>query len=413
MSTEDDLRRQAMKEYDATKQHAFRGKDAAFIGALLCSMPTRWTFDVKTAATDGNQIFWNPAFFLSLPKQTRVTVLLHELWHVGFLHLPRLGTKNPTNWNVACDYAINIMLADNGYSFEGTSPLLDPQYRGMSADQIYKLLPPPPPCQSSGGGAGGEGQGNGAPDAWTGETGSGGDMKPQGDKPEPGSGEMSKTDAQASIRKVAAAAASAQASARAAGKQPGKLPGDIEDNLDALLRPIIKWETVIEDFLTEKSRQGRTWRVPNRRYDSTEIYLPSRRSAGRLTNISFYLDASGSMSKKQLERFNAELRYVWDNYQPHKLTIVVFDTKIQQEIVIEENSYPPNLKVKGRGGTCLVCVREHIEQTKPAAAIILSDLFVTPMELTHAAPVLWICADNPSGTVEFGRLFHVDTERDV
>lgn len=395
---------QAQKEYNSTKQQAFRGKDAAFLGALLCNMRTEWRWDLPTAATDGNIIYWNPAFFLSLPRQTRVTVLMHELWHVGLLHIPRLGTKDPEKWNFACDYAINIMLADNGYTFEGTQPLLDPKYRGLHADEIYKRLPNDP-----------TGGGRTSPDAWGNPDGKGDMQKPgaKGDGSSPGSGKPSAADISSSVRKVAAAVEAVSAMNRAMGKEAGNLPGNIVENLDELLRPIIKWETVTEDFLTERSRAGFTWKIPNRRYDSTEMYLPSRRSAGRLTNIVFYLDASGSMSKKQLNRFNSELRYVWDNYQPEKLTIVVFDTVIQQEIVIQDGDYPPSLEVKARGGTCLVCVREHIEKTKPAVAIILSDLHVAPMEKTDVCPVLWICADNPSGTADFGKLFHVNTEKDI
>ena len=43
-------------------------------------------------------------------------------------------------WNVACDHAINPMLLDSGFILpEGG--LCDYQYKGMSAEQIYELLP--------------------------------------------------------------------------------------------------------------------------------------------------------------------------------------------------------------------------------------------------------------------------------
>ncbi|MFP3607830.1 DUF2201 family putative metallopeptidase, partial [Paraburkholderia sp. SIMBA_053] len=49
-------------------------------------------------------------------------------------------------WNYACDYIINIDLQDEGYSFEGTQPCLDAQYRGMAEEDVYDHL------QKNGGG---------------------------------------------------------------------------------------------------------------------------------------------------------------------------------------------------------------------------------------------------------------------
>ena len=70
------------KELDKVKTKVFLTKNAGFLGPLLCSVNFLWTEDIKTAQTNGISLYWNPHWFMKLPFDTRVTVLLHELWHI-------------------------------------------------------------------------------------------------------------------------------------------------------------------------------------------------------------------------------------------------------------------------------------------------------------------------------------------
>jgi len=75
--------------------------------------------------------------------------------------------------------------------------------------------------------------------------------------------------------------------------------------------------------------------------------------------------------------------------------------------ITEEDPFD-EVEIVGRGGTSLVCVRNHIEEIKPTAAIIFSDLLVEEMEpLTIPIPVLWVAVGNPSATVPFGEIIHI------
>jgi len=90
------------------------------------------------------------------------------------------------------------------------------------------------------------------------------------------------------------------------------------------------------------------------------------------------------------------------------MTVVQFDTKIQKIDEFKEGDTFNEIKIVGRGGTDLRCVREHIMEIKPTAAIIFSDLECPPMrKLDHDIPVIWIVVGNKEAEVNFGQMIHI------
>lgn len=368
------------REFDRVQAHTFLGSTAAFFGAIICSLKFRWNTDIETACTDGENLEWNPNWFIKLPQETRKTVLMHELWHVGLLHGPRLGSRDPEVWNQACDIYINNTLEAQGYTFDGTQPWKDSSYKDWTEDDIYDDLMKNPHKRPSGGGAFGIGDG---------------DMK----KP-------TSASCNASIVNNVVRAMHQQKMAN--GNMPGSLPGNIEEVINQFLKPVVKWERLLERFFTEMLDEDYTWARPNHRFQ--DIYLPSRfTDDGRLEHLAYFQDVSGSIQTKDSLRFNSELAYVWDKYKPEKMSIIQFDTQIQKVDVIKEGDKFTEIKIIGRGGTCLREVREWIIKNKPTAAIIFTDMEVAPMEkLPFDIPIIWVCIRNPRATVPFGQLIHIN-----
>ena len=60
-----------------------------FFGALLMLAPVEITDSVPTAATDGRQLLFNPAFLQGLTTAELDGLVIHELLHCAFLHVPR------------------------------------------------------------------------------------------------------------------------------------------------------------------------------------------------------------------------------------------------------------------------------------------------------------------------------------
>ena len=62
---------------------------------------------IKSACTDGRNIYYNPAFINALTVRETIFVVIHELYHCVFKHMLLRGNRDPKLWNAACDYVIN------------------------------------------------------------------------------------------------------------------------------------------------------------------------------------------------------------------------------------------------------------------------------------------------------------------
>ena len=109
----------------------------AFFGALILSTKMVKDERVPTAYTDMVKIGYNPKFIESLATPDLVLfVLAHEVMHIVLKHGLRRGSRNPQRWNIAADFAINLMLKKSGFTI-WEHALCDDKYDGMSAEQIY------------------------------------------------------------------------------------------------------------------------------------------------------------------------------------------------------------------------------------------------------------------------------------
>lgn len=391
---------------ERTKGRLFFGQKKAtgFLGSLLCDHRFVWDDTCTTAWCNGDTIGWNPRFFVWLTPDERVFVLAHELWHTGFDHMGRLGKERcPDIWNKAADYIINNMLEDHGFVAgpklrDIVGILFDRQYDGMTTEQVYDLLPKPP------------GKPQPSPNGAAGSPGAAGQYAPTQDPGQPMHGDLRPVpggDTSQGREKVLSKIVKAVQTARMS-KEAGDIPGEIEMIVDKFLNPILPWEVLLMRFFTELSNDDYSWKRPSRRYD--DEYLPSLMGENGLEHLIYYLDVSGSVSDADVLRFNSEVKYIHETLQPQRLTLVTFDTKIQDEYEFEKEMPFEKIVVHGRGGTSLDPVRRHIEKHKPTAAVVFSDLYVHPMEQNPGVPVLWVCVGNKQAQVHFGQLIHIDSE---
>jgi len=385
------------RELDRTKSELFSVPYAAFYGPLLCSMNFYWTADRSTAATDGVSLMWNPYWFLHLPKLTRLTVLMHELRHPAKLHFIRQGDRDHEIWNYACDIKINNELMRAGYSFVGLEwcwyDLSFPEE--MPEEDIYDVIFQRGSQLPSGG-------------SWGPTNASmfpGGIMPPMpkllGDM-FPSGGPMSKEDMARAVNNVVKAAQQAKLNNP---NKAGQMPGDIEAILTQFLTPIVPWEIYLHRFMSELAEHGQTWKKPNRRYQ--DFYLPSRfEEEGALAHLAYFEDTSGSITDAL--RFNSEFKFVKETYQPKKMTLIQFDTIIQDEHVYLEEDPFDQVVIKGRGGTLLEPVRQWIIDNRPTAVVVFSDLCCAPMgPLPFDIPIIWIAISNKTAVVPYGQIHHI------
>ncbi|MCX8013354.1 MAG: hypothetical protein N3A02_03570, partial [Rectinema sp.] len=126
-----------------------------FIGGLAMYMRTHAVVDarIRTAATDGKNIYFNAYFLKHLLSQKQgqekaCFVFAHEVWHAALLHFARCGTRDRDLFNIATDVKINDMLKAE---FKDASPeeacygenILKgdwPKYRQKTEEEIYDWL---------------------------------------------------------------------------------------------------------------------------------------------------------------------------------------------------------------------------------------------------------------------------------
>lgn len=373
------------KELDRVKVKVFLSKNAAFLGSLMSSLEFSWDENIDTAATNGISIKFNPSYFNALVPTARISVLTHELWHVAYMHMIRRNERDPKIWNYACDTVLDNNMDYEGYDMVNLYPVecgfpvgskcfINHDYDNLSAEQIYDIYMQDPEM---------------------------GQSSMFCDLEEP-------SKAEGGSHAVINAVVQAKTAATLGGAPSGTIPGEIETLLNKFLNPKLPWEQLLMNFFNDLVTSDYSWARPNRRYLADDLYLPSLVPTEGLENINYYLDVSGSVTDEQVIRFNSEVKYIKETFNPIKLTIALFDTKITNEIVLNQEDEFSQILVVGRGGTDLRPVREHIINSNPNAAIIFSDLWVTPMEiLPIPIPIIWVAIDNQSAQVNMGKLIHI------
>lgn len=113
-----------------------------FIGNIALRMgliPVR-DVRVRTACTDGSNIFFDIAFLSSLNQDEQNFVLAHEVWHAVMMHMIRRGTRIPELFNIATDKEINYILKNDGFIPPENLCFPTDQEAGKSAEEIYEMM---------------------------------------------------------------------------------------------------------------------------------------------------------------------------------------------------------------------------------------------------------------------------------
>lgn len=135
MQTIDTVTAQAAERVSKARQELIL--ERTFYGVLVSQVEAVPSRDFPTMATNGRQHFFNPDFIGSLPQIEVLGVQAHETEHDARRHHTRRGNRDPQEWNICCDLAINPDLIRAGFKLpEGF--LIEWRFEGMSAEDIYR-----------------------------------------------------------------------------------------------------------------------------------------------------------------------------------------------------------------------------------------------------------------------------------
>ena len=115
--------------------------DKPFLGALVLRLPAvqgdqSWC---ETTYSDGRTFYYNHDYLDALDVEQTQFALSHEALHCALSHYFRRGHRVKHRWELACDYAVNPMLINDGLKPTPDVAYLR-EYEGMTAEEIYPCL---------------------------------------------------------------------------------------------------------------------------------------------------------------------------------------------------------------------------------------------------------------------------------
>lgn len=368
-----------------------------FFGVLISYLkseghPAAW-FEERglfpTMATDGVRLLYAHEFVEKLLQDTQhdltLGVLAHEVLHPALGHIWRRQAREPLLWNIACDFRINYLLAENGVALPDDCVTMPAGWETLSEEEMYERLRKnvnrafiQAAAQSSLGAS---------------------DVLPP---PMPSSGQAD-SNSSAGGAQLAKIWKDRLIRAAQVAKSQGRLPAGISEIVDDLLRPQQDWRTLLALFVQPHAHDY-DWLRPDRRLlGAYGFYLPTL-FGEKVEDLVVAIDTSGSISSEELRTFMCELRGILQAYPHMHIYLVACDAQVWawQELTSHD---PVPMETQGRGGTNFRPVFDEIEKRGilPSAAVFLTDGMGDYPEEAPSYPVLWVLTPNhqqpPFGTV--------------
>lgn len=350
-----------------------------FFGSLALRLKLINDESVRTMCTDGKSIRYNPEFVQMHQIAEIEGVIAHEVMHVAMCHHTRLGKRDHRIWNMATDYAINLIVTESGLQIPECG-LLDEQYRGMASEAVYDRLMSDPDTP----------EGNdwdfGEVSMATNDDGS----------------ELTESEVKAMEEEVQIAVLQAHHLAKASGKTPA----GIESLIKEMSQSKVDWRDKLWSFVSGDQPDDYSWKRPNRKfYSAYGIYMPSvdHRGVGHLAVIT---DTSGS-THEALPQFVAELNRISEDLRPESVTVIGCDSKVQSVRTYYSGEIIDEIDAKGGGGTRMTPAFEWIDEHLPEvdSVVCLTDLYLWDFPPEPDYPVLWVSTGDD--TAPFGEVVNV------
>jgi len=370
----------------------------AYSGVLMVgSVKVKEADECPTAYTNGRDVVYGRDFLAKLDDADVRGLILHENKHKMYRHLAtwqHLHKINPQKANKACDYVINLEIDDEGKRTGGfvsvpEGGLLDEQYRGFNAQEVFHKL---------------------QDDDEDGSGGSGGLDEHGWEEAQ----EMSAEEAEESAKEI-------ETALRQGAILAGKMKGEVSREIQELLTPKVDWKEALRDFIktTMQGKDQTTWRRLHKRYIGLDIIMPSTYSE-QIGSIVVAIDTSGSIGQEELSQFLSEVKLICDEVTPESLDLLYWDTEVASHETYrghELSTVTDVTQAKGGGGTSPECVPKYMHKNNMSAEclIMLTDGHINRQKdkdwnVISPMPIMWCVKGNSrfdSNSVQ-GKVVHVE-----
>ncbi len=402
--------------------------DKPFLGALVLRLPLvaadpSWC---KGAATDAKKLYYNQDYINALNVQQTQFVLAKQALHCALSHFARRQHRIKHRWDLACDYAVNPLLINDGLKAPPET-LVDDGYEGMTAEEIYHYIDDldnedseldkenhePPDGQDN------NDSNHDGNDQQPKESGTNQDqqMQPSSDTDTDTDtdtdvdAEMSDSDnandgnnsergdlapQPSALSPQEQEELSVQWQQRLAGAaqqamQAGKLGGSMARMVDFMLQPKLPWRMLLARYMTATARDDYSYARPSSRRGDPAIF-PSMRSSQ--IDIAVAIDISGSVDEKELNEFMSEVDAIKANMRA-RISLLPCDAALAKgaPFIFEpwEEIKLPN-ELQGGGGTdfCPVFDWLELQDKQPDLLVYFTDCRGSFPEVEPTFPVIWL-----------------------
>jgi len=419
---------------------------------------------IKTMATDGLNIYINPAFAASLTDAQTIFVLCHEILHNVMMHFSRekaKGVQDHERWNIAADYEINPMLVDEGLLTReqlknDIHGLYEDKYLDMTAEEIYDLeerakMPDLPKNlmdkikkamedMEKENGSGGSGEGGSGGDSREvddgGEGGQGGDpggiggtmtteesakiQKELGVPQELPTEETGKKLIERAIQEMDKTKGTGGGTGNEqGGSEAGKGSGLLRKAIQRFAKPQVNWKNELRRIIGKMISNNEEYFGKRKHLHKDEYFYGDRERTGALKDAVVAVDTSGSMTHDAIITILTEVQSVIKSKKIHNTEIVYFDDGISGYDKVKN---PPKFdfsKTTHSGGTSFTEPMEHFakraKQHKLEIGIFCTDgyadLNAFPQNPNYKKKFIWLIIDNPEFKAPFGKIIHITLKK--
>lgn len=386
-----------------------------------------------TMATDGYYIYLRTTFCEGLSVEELTFVFAHETLHCVLGHIDRRGKRDRKGWNIAIDYATNLLLVDVGMNMP-KGGLYDRRFKGMTAEEIYDAVAASDGPSDTNSDAASDGPSDTNSDAASDGS---SDTNSEG-----GTQLVSPTDRQRAEggfdRHIDPGDSAGQANRatefpspeerrrlrKGLGQScqdslPGREAGYWYSEIEAATQSSVPWQALLAQFFNGIQRSDYRLFPFNKKHIWRGLYLPSLGVPGP-EHLVAAIDTSASMDDGQLGQILGELDRL-RSVTECKLTLIQCDTKIQKTTeyeAFEKSLYDADaprgrLNIYGRGGTDLkppfewVTKRMITEGGAIDALIYFTDGFGPMPDKAPSFPVLWIMPEHAQTEMPFGHVIRL------
>lgn len=326
------------------------------------------------------KLLYNKGWFESLKAEYAIGMLIHELLHIILLHPYRREGRNPLLWEVACDMAVNEQISPELLMKDAIT------VKAISGE-IREKLPPQKSAEFY-------------YDVISKEDGEFSFFELKDDIHVVLKSGLELTANRQMEDEASEINKSALKSMLSDMIEQAQLEGEIPGSINAIISDIyrttdVNWRNVLRRFLTGKGRitKRKSFKRESRRFEN----LPGDKRILGLDAL-VALDASGSISDKQLSLFHCELMKI-KRLTGANLLVTQFDTGCTPPVTIER--YAKDKARSKNGGTDYRPVFELADKLGMSLLIIFTDGEGTaPLESNQR--VVWLLPKGVRKPAEYG-----------